>query len=247
MRFGFLTALVLGMGVLAAPSAQAQDYKTLLDIPQGSTLINLSATERVEVEQDLLIANLRYQDENKDAKAVQDAVNAKMKAALDEAEKVDSVKANTQQYYVHEYDRSRGKSVRPDIVWRAQQGLVLKGKTADELLKLTGTLQEMGLVMSGLSYSVSPELLEETRNALLENALKKLRAKAERTAKALGKSSSEFLQVNVDVGGNGGRPPVMRAMSMDMSMAKAEMAAPVAAPGESEVTLSVSANVLISE
>lgn len=245
MRFIILTALVIVAGLGHKP-AQAQDLNTLLDIPKGATLINLSATERVEVEQDLLIANLRYQAENKDATAVQDEVNSKMQAAVDAAKKVESVKIKTQQYYVHEYDRSRGKSSRKDMVWRAQQGLQIKGKKADDLLELAGKLQEMGLVMNGLNYAVSPELLEETRNNLLEDALGKLRTKAERTSAALGKKSTEFLQINVDTNG-GYQPRMHRAMAMDVSMAKAEMSAPVAEPGESQISLTVRANALLSD
>ena len=245
MRFIILTALVIVTGIVHKP-AQAQDLNTLLDIPKGATLINLSATERVEVEQDLLIVNLRYQAENKDATAVQDEVNSKMQAALDAAQKVRNVKIKTQQYYVHEYDRSRGKSSRKDMVWRAQQGLQIKGKKADDLLELAGKLQEMGLIMNGLNYAVSPELLEETRNNLLEDALGKLRTKAERTSAALGKKSTEFLQINVDTN-SGYQPRMHRAMAMDVSMAKAEMSTPVAEPGESQNSLPVRANALLSD
>jgi predicted secreted protein len=225
--------------------ANAQDYKTLLDIPEGATLISLSANERVEIEQDLLIANLRVEKEDADAKKVQDEINAIMTKALEEAKSVKSVKVSTQQYHVYQYDRNPGDSPRRNMVWRGQQGLEIKGKTADELLALVGKLQESGLTISGLSYTVSPELLEETRENLLEDALKKLQSKAERTAKALGKSTVDMLQINVDIGGYYPAPMMARAVAMDSMSAKAEMSAPVAAPGESEVNLTVSANVLL--
>ena len=242
MRFTLLSFFII---TLSIPTfSYAQDYKTLLDIPEGATLVNLSANERVEIEQDLLTADFQYQEEDADAAQVQDTINKAMSKALAEAEKVSSVKASTQSYYVHQYDRSRGDGARRDMIWRGQQGLQIKGKKADELLELSGELQKMGLAMNGLSYSVSPDLLEETREALLEDAIEKLTAKAERTAKALGKSSVEILQINVDTGGEF-HPPMMRAMAMDAGMAKMEMAAPVAAPGESQVMLNVSAQVLI--
>lgn len=225
-------------------TASAQDYNTLLDIPEGATLISLSATERVEVEQDMLVATLTIKAEDADPRAVQDTINKKMKEAVDMAKKVDSVKASTQQYYVHEYDRSKGQNARRDMVWRGQQSLQIKGTKADDFLELAGDLQELGLTMNGLNYTLSPEKLEETRNNLLEAALQKLIVKADRTAKALGKSSSEMLQVNIDMGG-GYHPPVMRTMAMSDGMARAEMAAPVAAPGESQISLTVSAQALL--
>ena len=207
-------------------------------------MVSLSATEMVEVEQDLLVATLNFTAEDADPKVVQDTINKKMKEAVDTAKKVDTVKVSTQQYYVHEYDRSRGQNARRDMVWRGNQSLQIKGKEADDFLELAGDLQEMGLAMNGLNYTLSPEKLEETRNSLLEAALAKLVEKSERTAKALGKSSSEMLQINVDMGGNHYQPPVMRAMAMD-GMAKAEMAAPVAAPSESQISLTVSAQALL--
>lgn len=231
--------------VFLGMNAHAQDYKTIMDLPEGTSLVNLSVSERVEVEQDLLVANLRYDAENADPTALQNEINSKMQKALSAAKKVSSVKVATQQYHIYEYDPNRNKPLNPAAkIWKGQQGLMLKGKKADELLKLTGELQKMGLKMNGLSYTVSPELLEETRESLLESALQKLKAKADRTAKALGKSSSDLKQINVDMGGYYPQPVMMRGMAMD-SMEGAAMAAPVASPGESQINLTVSAQALL--
>ncbi len=238
-----LPAIFLTLIVTLPLSSHAQDYNTLLDIPQGATLVNLSATERNEVEQDLLIATLRFEAEDPDPKVVQDKINSMMKKAVDAAKKVKSIKVSTQQYSVYEFDRTRGKSTRRDMAWRGQQGLQIKGKVADELLKLSGELQKMGLAMNDLSYTISPELLENTRNAMLEAAIAKLKTKAERTAKALSKTKSEFLQINVDSGGN--YSPMRHNRSAGTNMLKMEMAAPVAEPGESQITLTVSAQALL--
>jgi predicted secreted protein len=229
--------------------AQAQDLNTLLDIPSGETLVNLSATERVEVDQDLLISSLRYEAENKDAKKLQDDINTVMKAALDKAKSYPDVKVETQQYYVYKneyYPNPANQVGKPISTWRGQQGLILKSKNAADVLKLTGELQEMKLAVNGLNYMVSPELLEETQNTLLEGALAKLTAKAERIAKALGKSKADLLNVNVDMGGYYPQPMMARAEMMSMDGAAApKMDAPVAAPGQSDITLTVSATARI--
>jgi len=241
----FLTTFTILTLFLAFP-ATAHDGSSVLDVPDGKTLVSLSATEMVEVDQDLLVASLYFKTEGKDVSKVQNDVNDMMKQALDEAAKTSSVKASTQQYHVHEYDRSRGRdNNRRDMVWRGQQGLQIKGKEADDLLKLAGKLQEMGFGMNGLSYTLSPEKREEIQNALLEDALAKLMVKAARTGKALGKEKTEVLTIDVNPQGGHSRPPVMRAGMADMAMGAA-MAAPVAAPGESQVSLSVSAQILLS-
>lgn len=244
MRLLLSAALMLAL--FSPLAANAQDYNTLLDIPEGATLINLSATERVEVEQDLLIATLQFKFENKDPKVVQNEVNKIMQKALDEAKGEKTVKVSTQQYYVHEYDLNRSKDrTRRNMVWRGQQGLQVKGKKADDLLELVGKLQEIGLTMNGLRYQVSPELLEETRNSLLEAAMEKLMEKAERTAKVIHKDDVDFLQINVDMGGGHHPQPRMYQKSMMMMDSATEMAAPVAAPGESTINMTVSAQALL--
>jgi len=240
-----ILATVLCLGS-ALTTVQAQDYKTLLDIPQGATLVNLSATERADVDQDLLVATLRYEAQKKQPRPLQNEINTVMAKALAAARQVASVKTATQAYQVYQYDLNQGKRhLPPDTVWRGQQGLVLKGKQADDLLELVAGLQELGFSMSDLSYTVSPELLEEKRESLLEAALIKLRAKAERTALTIGKRKTDFLQIDVDMGDRQ-PPPMLRSMAMAEAAPVAEMAAPVAAPGQSEITLTVTATALLS-
>lgn len=240
----FLTAFLACL-TFVFPAA-AQDLPTLLDIPPGQSLVNLSATERVEVDQDLLIANLEYQARNVQATALQDEINKKMAAAVEAARKVESVKVSTGSYYVYQYDPDHNNPRNP-LEWRGSQSLQLKGKKADDILKLVGELQEIGLSMQGLSYTVSPELMEETQNSMLEAALGKLKTKADRTAKALDKTSAELLNINVDIGGgmHYAAPMMARAGMMMDSAAEAKMAAPVAAPGQSDITLTVSATALL--
>lgn len=216
--------------------ANAQDYKTILDIPPGTTLISLSATEQVEIEQDILVANLQYQATNSNPKTLQDEINKVMQKAVEEARKVKDIEVSTQQYYVYE--------TQPRLM-QGTQGMMLRGKNSGAILELTGKLQEMGLTMGGLGYEVSPEALEKTRDGLLENALLKLKAKAERTAKALGKAEAELLQINVDMGGYYPQPMMMGRAEMAVMSADAKMAAPVADPGKSQVSLTVSAQALL--
>ena len=58
-------------------------------------ILNISATERREVEQDLLVANLQYSAEGPKARDIQNEVNEAMAKAVKEAKKVDEVKINT--------------------------------------------------------------------------------------------------------------------------------------------------------
>jgi predicted secreted protein len=251
MRLLLLTAAA----VFTLPAAAwAQDNgKGLLDLPPGQTIINLSTTERIEVDQDLLVATLRYEAENKDPRALQNEINTLMKKAVDAARATPDVKVTTQQYYVYPVDPAPPQPPRTeteekerkkeDPIWRGSQSLEIKSIKADDLLELTGKMQEMGLIMNGLSYTLSPDKAQETQDSLMEGALAKLKTKAGRAAKALGKSDAALLEVNVDAGGYYPQPTMMR---MDMAAAPmAKMSAPVAAAGQTEITMTVSAKALL--
>jgi predicted secreted protein len=237
--------------LLATLPARAQDLNTLLDIPEGATLISLSATERVEVDQDLLIAQLSYEAEDTVAANLQEEINTVMKKAIAEAKKFDKVKVSTQSYQVYPYDYNpMPNSNDPSKIihkWRGSQSLMLKSKAPDDLLAVVGKLQEMGMNMNSLYYTVSPELMEETQNGLLEAALTKLKVKGERTAKALGKAKSDLLNVNVDTGGY--MPQMARGgvmmMKAEMASDMAGAAPPVAEAGQSDITLTVNAQALV--
>ena len=98
--------------------------------------------------------------------------------------------------------------------------------------------------MSGLNYTLSPEKAEEVRDDLMVKALEKLKTKAALIAKTLGKSGYDLTDVNID--GSSPVMPMYKAARMEMAMsADAGMAAPVAEAGETDVSLSVSARVLL--
>ncbi|MBI4031884.1 MAG: SIMPL domain-containing protein [Proteobacteria bacterium] len=235
----------------AAPAAAQDGGKSVLDLPEGQALVNLSATERVTVQQDLLVATLNYEAESKNPRDLQNEINGLMKKALEKAKSYKDVKVSTQQYYVYAYEppvpvpgHLQNENIKREKLWRGSQGLHLESKSADDLLELTGILQDMGLVMNGLNYTISTELLETTHESLMEAALSKLKAKAERAAKALGKSKADLIEINVDSGGQYYPPmPMMKTMAMGAEMAA--MDAPSAAPGESDITMTVSARALL--
>lgn len=233
-------ALILFAFMLVSPAAMAADTPDILTLPDGQALLHISATERQEVEQDLLVANLRYEAQNTDARTLQNEINEAMEKALKESGKVASVKAVTQQYYVHRRTDPRTKAES----WQGNQSLMIKGKQADDVLELSGKLQDMGFIMGGLSYTLSPEKAEDIQDSLMEAALAKLKARADRAASALGKGTAELKEIQIQ--GNSPVYPVAYRSMARMEMAEAaDMKAPSASPGETTLTLSVSAQALL--
>lgn len=235
-----LPLLTLALMLPLSTSVMAQVEDPILAMPDGQAILNISATERREVEQDLLVATLAFKTENTNARTVQNDINKKMKEALDIAQKEDNIKVNTGSYQVYERTDQRTKETK----WHGSQSMTLKSKDSANILKLVGNLQDMGLTSNGLSYTLSPETAVEVQDSLMEAALKQLQTRANRAAKALGKSTAELREVNVQ-GGNIPYQSTHQARSMMMAADSMKMAAPVAASGETTITLSVNARVIM--
>ena len=242
MRLILFAVIALLIPVSAA-HADVKDPVFLLQ--NDESLLHISATEQREVDQDLLVASLRVESENKDNRKVQNDINTAMAKALELAKKYDDVKAITRSYNVYEYDRNGGKrDTRRDMVWKGTQSVQLKSKNAEELLELAGKIQGAGFIMGGLNYTLSPQLAAQVQDEMLEAALEKLSARAERAAKALGKDKAELKEIQTQ-GQYTPRPPVYaRGMAMEMA-ADVKMAAPVASPGETTLNMTVSAKALL--
>ncbi len=217
----------------------------------GQIVLNVSATEHDTVQQDVLTASLRYEAEGEDSKALQGAINGVMAKALAKAKTHERVEAATDHYYVYIFDpharehpdpeeRVRDSQKHRSKIWKGSQGIRLKSSDPESMLKLVSELQSMGLQTSDLGYALSPEAFEKTRDALLESALQKLTEKARRTAKALGKNSAELVEVNIDSDYPAPVPMMARAEALT-----SEMDTPVVSPGQSEITLTVSARAIL--
>ncbi len=247
MKKTILTAAAL---FAISPTSYAQEIQNGIKVEPGQTILSLSATEQMDLKQDLLQASLRIEVEGKDAKKVQDEINKAMQKALTASKDVEKdVKAKTGQYYVYSYDPNPQPKATRDaaarLQWKGNQTIELESRDQAKLLELAGKIQEMGFAMNGLNYTLSPEQSEAYRDNLMTAALKKIQTRADLAAKALGKSKFDIVEVNVD----GGMPqpmPVMYARAAKMEMASdAGMAAPVAQAGEQTVSLSVTARVLL--
>jgi predicted secreted protein len=246
----FLLAVCLLLPLASLPAAAQQDNGLSLP-PEGSTVINFTATESRSMPQDLLVASLRIEVDDKSSPAtVQKKINEAMTKALDLAKKESAFKVSTGAYSVYKFDHNiitdqRTGESKTDSVWRGAQSIDIESKDSAKLLDVVGKIQEMGFAMNNLSYTLSPEVLEKTRDELMVAALRKLTAKADVVAKTLGKTKAELVDVNVDTGGPV-QPMYKAMMARGEAMAMdAAMPAPVAEAGETDVTLSVSARALI--
>ncbi len=249
MRMTLVRCLMLG-AVMAASSAQAQDRPPPPPLPEGQTILNVSATEHTQVQQDTLIASLNVTKDGPDAAAIQNDINVLMQQALAKAKAVTGIQVSNGQYYVYQDNpvppqplQKNGQPKAPSV-WHGAQSIELKGTQAEAILKLTGELQAMGLTVNNLLYTLSPEKSDEAQESLMEQALIKVKKKAERAAAALGKSKVALAEITVDSTSNAMPMMRMAAPMADMQAAN-EAQAPSAEPGMADIDLTVSARALL--
>ncbi len=218
--------LLLGLLLFSPSPAKAQPTEPT------PTVLHLSQTAERKVMRDLLRVELRAEESGADPLALQAAVNHRMAAALDRAHQVQGVAVETGSYAVDEEQPPNAPSR-----WRASQSLILTGTAADVLLKLAGTLQSDGLLMSSMAYEVSPETVRGAEEDLTSEALAGLAQRASSIADRVHLSVLRYRDLRVGNAETGAQPtPRFAAMAM---------AAPVAQPGEAVIRVTVSADLLL--
>jgi len=241
----FLVTCLALIGISASCFSQNSFDLTKLD--SGQLLLNLDETEVISLEQDILNASLSYSAQGSGKISLQNDVNKNIAAALEIIDSVSELEYSTGQYYI--YTIRPGMPAHNDLgipIWRAQQGLKLSSSNSSELLEIVGQLQAAGLEVNGLNYSLSNEALEKASESLLSIVLNRLERKASDTADLLGKNFFSLIEVTIRENGNGvffePRMEVMRASQAGSQ----KFERPSAVPGQSEVSLTVSAKALLS-
>ena len=234
---------IVVMGVIFSDLASAQNNFDLDILNPGEILVNLNVSEQAQVEQDTLHATLYYSAQGRDRVALQDEVNRTITGALELLEDSD-IQYSTQGYRVYQVRPDRPiRNESENLSWRAQQGVQLTDQDSGIVLDLVAELQNLGLTLSGLNYSLSPARQEEVSDSLMEAALNRLRGRADAAAAALGKSGVEIIEISMN-NNNGG---AFRSASMSFSVAseQRDVATPVAEPGLTTVVFTVSARVIL--
>jgi len=193
-------------------------------------LVSLSVSASEEVDSDLLVVRMTVTHEAIQQAQAASRVNADMAWALEAARAVPAVEAQTLDYRTHPvYEERRIRA------WRVQQALRLESTDRDALTRLLGTLQER-LAMEAIGYEVSPAVREAVEERLIEAALRRFSARAERIARAFGRQG--YGLVNVNVGTSGYHPPPMPFEGRALAM-KADMAEPSIEAGQQTLSVNV--------
>jgi predicted secreted protein len=224
-------ALPLALG-LAASAASAQT------LPQPRNQVSFTVTAEREVANDWTTGQIGMTASGSDPAELAARINKQMGDALAIAKNAKAVKVTSGAYNTYPEYGDGNRIIR----WQASQDLILESKETEAVAKLLGKLQERGLLLRSISFSVARETQRKLEDELVGEAISAFRTRAALVAKSFGKSSYGLISVNV---GGGGFQPPMPYMRADMAMmSKAESApAPSFEGGTSRVRMDVNGTI----
>jgi predicted secreted protein len=220
---GLLPAMLSTAVAQSAPQSTATDQSTL----------RLSETARRDVPRDLLRATLAAEATDPDAGKVQSEINQRMSAATTRIKQVAGIAIETGGYSVY-----RETPDKQPPRWHGSQTVDLTGKDFAALLSLIGALQQQGLVVQSLAPDISREARQSVEDALTDEALTRLKQRADRIATTAGVKLQGFRSLSV---GNVNAPPPVVQPMMRMAAAAVPAPPPVAEPGNATVSITATA------
>lgn len=222
--FALLTGLSSALAQTAAPQSPLSDQ----------SMLRLSETAQRDVPRDLLRATLAAEATDADAGKVQADINQRMSAALTRIKQVAGVTVETGGYNVY-----REMPDKQPPRWHGSQTVNLTAKDFAALLGLTGALQQQGLVIQGLSPDISREAKQTVEDALTDEALTRLKQRAERIAATAG---VKLLGIHaLTVGNVNAPPPIVQPLMRMAAASAAPMPPPVAEAGNATVSVTATA------
>jgi uncharacterized protein len=215
--------------LLATISAATAQSAPLQPAPGDLSTLHLSETAQRDVPRDLLRAALAAEATDPDAGKVQADINQRMSAAMTRIKQVAGVAVATGGYTVY-----RETPDKQPPRWHGSQTVTLTSKDFAALLGLTGALQQQGLVIQSLTPDISREARQSVEDALTDEALTRLKQRADRVAASAGVKLQGIRTLTV---GNVNAPPPIQPMMRMAAASAAPMPPPVAEAGNATVSV----------
>ncbi|AXK55622.1 MULTISPECIES: SIMPL domain-containing protein [Pseudomonas] len=220
-----LALLALSAGTLTSLPALAADE---LHYNQ----ISLRAEVSQEVARDLMIVTLYSESQNSDPAKLAAEITSTMNKALGQARQVKDVtlrQGSRNSYPIYD---DKGQKI---TGWRERAELRLESSDFAALSKLTGEL--LGdLKMAGMDFAIADPTRKASEDALLKDAVKAFKARAQLATEALGGKGYKI--VNLNLNSNGYPQPYLRApMMMKAASMDSAPVTPEVEAGTSQVSM----------
>jgi predicted secreted protein len=225
------------LAALLVATASAAHAQTLLEtLPTSQPIVTITASATSDVANDRMHALLRAEADNPDAVQAANDVNTRMARALARAKAVTGVEASTTAYTSYQISEPN----RP-MRWRVSQTLALESSDFAALSSLVTKLQgNDGLVLSGLTFSVSTATRRAAEDALVQQAIRRWQQRAENAARGFGATGYRTGRVTIQTNDYGRPQPMLKS-----GMAAASAAPVTVEGGTSDVTVTVSGEAIL--
>jgi predicted secreted protein len=230
----FWRQALVAAGLAVAPLCIATAQTATPTPASTPSILHLSETAQRDVPRDLLRATLAAEVTDPDAGKVQSEINQHMSAAIARIKQTAGVSVETGGYSVY-----RETPDKQPARWHGSQTATLTSKDFAALLGLMNTLQQQGLVTQSLTPDISREARQSVEDALTDEALTRLKQRADKIATIAGVKVQGLHSLTV---GNVNAPPPPMPMMRMMSVAAAGPAPPpVAEAGNATVSITTTA------
>jgi uncharacterized protein len=231
----FWRGLATAAGLLSAVVSTAAAQTAQLSPANNQSILHLSETAQRDVPRDLLRATLAAEATDPDAGKVQSEINQRMNGAMTRIKQTAGVTVETGGYSVY-----RETPDKQPARWHGSQTVTLTSKDFATLLSLTGALQQQGLVTQSLTPDISREARQSVEDSLTDEALARLKQRADRIAATAGVKLQGIHSLTV--GNVNAPPPIVRPMMrMTAAAAPAPAPPPVAEAGNATVSITATA------
>lgn len=238
MKVRMTLAALSAVAFLAASTVHAA-VETAFIVPTSPS-VAVTGAATATVANDRMQAMLRVEAENTTAAAAANEVNARMAKALAKAKAAPGVETRSAGYSTFQ-QWEKGKPSK----WKVMQSLALISNDFTSLAGLVSRLQdEDQLLISGMSFSVSPETRRKAEDSLTREAIRAWQQRATTAADALGYANWRAGRLSVATGDFG--PPVRPDVMMMRAQAAPAAGAPVAVEGgTTEITVTVTGDAML--
>jgi predicted secreted protein len=219
-------ALLCGLlSVNAWTSAEEESYNR----------VDFQVESSREVANDLLIANMTVEIQDKQPGLVALQINTALNDALKKASTFDTVKTssgNQSTYPIY------GKNNQIEA-WRGHGEIRLESRDFKAAGELIMQLQS-NLQIGGVQFTVAQDTRAQIENSLITEAIKAFHTRADAIRAAVGAKSYKTVHFSIN---SGGIPPHPVPMMRGLAMASASIPAPEFAGGESRMTVQINGTI----
>jgi len=199
--------------------------------------VNFQVEVSREVANDLLVANLSAEIQDKKPALVAQRLNTTLNDALKKASAFSTVKAtsgnqNTRPVY--------NKDNKVDA-WRGHAEIHLESRDFKAAGELIMQLQQ-SMQLVNIQFNIAPDTRTQVENEMITEAIKAFQTRASAISSAM--DSSSYKNVNLSINNTGGRPtPYPRTMIRNVMALEANIPAPKFAAGDSRMTVQVNGTI----